>query len=48
MAATDGVLKNLMAKKTELESIISLEKGRTLDAAKKRDDLHQSLETIET
>ena len=48
VVATDDVLKTLTTKKIELESIISLEKNRTFDEAKKRDDLQNTLQTLET
>jgi len=45
--STDDTLKNLTSKKLELESIISLEKNRILEEAKKRDMLAQNLSSIE-
>lgn len=48
VVATDTILKNLLSKKTEIESVISLEKNRTLEEVKKRDTLKQNLSTIET
>jgi len=48
VVATNDALKNLTSKKIELESIISLEKSRTLEEAKKRDALEQNLSTVET
>lgn len=48
VVATDTNLKNLLSKKTEIESVISLEKSRVLEEAKKRDTLKQNLSTIET
>ena len=47
VVATDDTLKNLSSKKIEIESIISLEKTRILDEAKKRDALEQNISTIE-
>ena len=48
VVATEDTLKNLTSKKIELESIISLEKTRVLDEAKKRDTLKQDLSSIES
>ncbi len=48
VVATDDTLKNLTSKKIELESIISLEKNRVLEEAKRRDALEQNLSSMET
>ncbi len=45
--ATDTTLKNLLSKRTEIESVISLERNRTFDVVKKRDTLKQNLSSLE-
>lgn len=45
--ATGDTIKNLTAKKLELESIISLEKIRVLDEAKQRDALQKNIADID-
>lgn len=47
VVATDDALKNLWFKKIELESIISLEKNRTLEEQKKLESLETNLNSIE-
>lgn len=48
MAATDTLLKNLLAKKTEIESVINLEKSRVFDEVKKRDALTSNLDIMDS
>lgn len=48
IVSTGDTLKNLTAKKRDLESIIFLEKTRILDEAKKRNALKQDLVSIES